>query len=161
MLKTAGILIAIQLIFNPLCFAAGETITITTYYPSPFGSYNKLEANEITLGRTAFVTVYGMESCPDGYEVFTARWEPRKCWSSLPSFFSKCATSKFVWGSDSAPVCNYCIKLSNVPETVCQACIKQGGDKNECCYICNEFTECKALKKEYTICVKMPSANIP
>jgi len=30
--------------------AAGETLTITTYYPSPYGSYKELRANQIAIG---------------------------------------------------------------------------------------------------------------
>jgi hypothetical protein len=36
-------------LFN-LCFAADESITITTYYPSPYGSYNSLQADRIGIG---------------------------------------------------------------------------------------------------------------
>ena len=31
-------------------FAADETITITTYYPSPSGSYNQLRTNRMAVG---------------------------------------------------------------------------------------------------------------
>jgi hypothetical protein len=33
-----------------LCFAAEESITITTYYPSPYGSYNELATNRLAVG---------------------------------------------------------------------------------------------------------------
>ncbi len=38
--------------FFSLCFAAdeGETLTITTYYPSPYGSYRQLTADQIAIG---------------------------------------------------------------------------------------------------------------
>lgn len=39
---------AIFFICNSIGFAE-EKITITTYYPSPYGSYNKLEAKELTV----------------------------------------------------------------------------------------------------------------
>lgn len=32
---------------------AGEEITITTYYPSPYGIYNHLQANRIAVGDTS------------------------------------------------------------------------------------------------------------
>jgi hypothetical protein len=42
------------LIFSTLCFAADETLTITTYYPSPYGSYNNLTvANSLSIGTTS------------------------------------------------------------------------------------------------------------
>jgi hypothetical protein len=34
-----------------LCFAE-ESITITTYYPSPYGSYNELQSNKLAVGDT-------------------------------------------------------------------------------------------------------------
>ncbi|MCK9431299.1 MAG: hypothetical protein M0R17_15130 [Candidatus Omnitrophica bacterium] len=37
--------------FN-LCFGAEESITITTYYPSPYGSYNELATNKLAVGDT-------------------------------------------------------------------------------------------------------------
>jgi hypothetical protein len=33
-----------------LCFAAEESITITTYYPSPYGSYNSLQTDKFSVG---------------------------------------------------------------------------------------------------------------
>ena len=39
------------LAFNPLLFA-DETLTITTYYPSPYGTYNQLQANQLSVGDT-------------------------------------------------------------------------------------------------------------
>ena len=41
---------------STLCFAQ-ETFTITTYYPSPFGSYNELTANRMAVGSTAVMPV--------------------------------------------------------------------------------------------------------
>ena len=34
------------------CFAQEESITITTYYPSPYGSYNELSTNKLAVGYT-------------------------------------------------------------------------------------------------------------
>ena len=37
--------------YNLSCFAqGGETITITTYYPAPYGVYNELRANKMVIG---------------------------------------------------------------------------------------------------------------
>jgi hypothetical protein len=38
----------IGLLVAPFLALAGETLTITTYYPSPYGSYKKLTTNVIT-----------------------------------------------------------------------------------------------------------------
>jgi hypothetical protein len=35
-----------------LCFAEEESLTITTYYPSPYGSYNELQSNKVAIGDT-------------------------------------------------------------------------------------------------------------
>ena len=37
-------------VFNPAF--AQETITITTYYPSPYGVYNRLRANKMVVGES-------------------------------------------------------------------------------------------------------------
>lgn len=43
--------IAICVIFGLFCFSfAQESLTITTYYPSPYGSYNELRANQMSIG---------------------------------------------------------------------------------------------------------------
>ncbi len=34
------------------CFAEGEKITITTYYPAPYGVYNKLQSKKLAVGDT-------------------------------------------------------------------------------------------------------------
>lgn len=40
-----------HLSFHPFLFA-DETLTITTYYPSPYGSYNELQTNKLAVGDT-------------------------------------------------------------------------------------------------------------
>ena len=41
------------LVFLPvLLFAQNETLTITTYYPSPYGTYNQLGTNKLAVGYT-------------------------------------------------------------------------------------------------------------
>jgi len=42
------LLVNICLLFASDCFA--EEITITTYYPSPYGSYNSLQADKLGVG---------------------------------------------------------------------------------------------------------------
>ncbi|MCX5700450.1 MAG: hypothetical protein NTZ63_02775 [Candidatus Omnitrophica bacterium] len=44
-------LIPAILFFVSLAFAADETLTITTYYPSPYGSYNELKTNYLQFGK--------------------------------------------------------------------------------------------------------------
>lgn len=51
MKKIKFLVIFIFGLFN-LCFAAEESITITTYYPSPYGSYNELATNRLAVGDT-------------------------------------------------------------------------------------------------------------
>ena len=49
MKKIRFIAISIFGLFS-LCFAAEESITITTYYPSPYGSYNSLQTDKLGVG---------------------------------------------------------------------------------------------------------------
>ncbi len=49
MKKIKFMAISIFGLFN-LCFAAEESITITTYYPSPYGSYNSLQTDKLGVG---------------------------------------------------------------------------------------------------------------
>jgi len=54
MFKKVTLLILALVLFGYLsCFAdqpQGEEFTITTYYPSPYGSYNELSTNKLMLG---------------------------------------------------------------------------------------------------------------
>ena len=43
------ILLFVLALFSP-SFAAPETVTITTYYPSPYGSYLKVTSDQIAVG---------------------------------------------------------------------------------------------------------------
>jgi len=50
MLKSRKLLLlSLFSLFSPLVFAE-ESITITTYYPSPYGSYNELATNRLAVG---------------------------------------------------------------------------------------------------------------
>lgn len=40
-------------IFSTCCQAAAEEITISTYYPSPYGSYEELRSNKMVIGQEA------------------------------------------------------------------------------------------------------------
>jgi len=64
-----------------------ETITITTYYPSPYGVYNELQANRIAVGDTNDDGQLTAEDQPpaDG-QLYTARSVIYKPQSSLPAF---------------------------------------------------------------------------
>ncbi|MFA5090859.1 MAG: hypothetical protein WC510_07565 [Candidatus Omnitrophota bacterium] len=117
----------------------GESITVTTYYPSPYGVYDELKANKIILGETAFTSVQGFNDCPEGYEIFVVRWEPKTCSSSRPNSNTpaSCTTEKFVWGNSWIPECAYFTGSGTA------------------------MTKCVAAKKEYTICVKIPSSDVP
>ncbi len=58
--------ILILLSFSSL-FAANETLTITTYYPSPYGSYNNLTvANRLGIGTTAPTSPFHIRSTVGG-----------------------------------------------------------------------------------------------
>ncbi|MDI6758423.1 MAG: hypothetical protein QMD94_01935 [Candidatus Omnitrophota bacterium] len=51
--RNVGLVLAAGLIFVfgvLSCFAQEESITITTYYPSPYGSYRQLQADQIAIG---------------------------------------------------------------------------------------------------------------
>ena len=45
-------LVFLVLTFSLPAFATDESITITTYYPSPYGVYNQLAANRLAVGDT-------------------------------------------------------------------------------------------------------------
>ena len=51
MTKITIFISAILFLGASLCLAE-ESITITTYYPSPYGSYNELKTNKMAVGNT-------------------------------------------------------------------------------------------------------------
>jgi hypothetical protein len=68
------------------CFAE-ESITITTYYPSPYGVYNELQTNKFAVGDTNVSG--GLDSGdqpPANGQLYTARSVIFKPQSSLPAF---------------------------------------------------------------------------
>src|SRR3989338_8369897 len=46
------IVILVLLLFSSFAYAQEESITITTYYPSPYGSYRELSTQRLKVGRT-------------------------------------------------------------------------------------------------------------
>ena len=58
------------------CFAqSNETITVVTYYPSPYGTYNELSANKVIVGvgtsapsENGMMAFAGRASDPSGVE---------------------------------------------------------------------------------------------
>jgi len=159
----------VALFVNMVSFAGNESITIVTYYPSPYGSYNELhanqfeakeakigalqadqlEANKIVLGGNAFISVNADEGCPEDYEPFATRWEVVTCDSKLKKVAGggpACTTLKFEWGTSLPPKCSYCISAHKIRGT-------------QDAMICSKTAECVAKKKKYTICVKIPTDN--
>lgn len=51
-LRSLSLIFTLLLIPNSFLFAQEESITITTYYPSPQGSYNELATNRLAIGDT-------------------------------------------------------------------------------------------------------------
>jgi len=51
-----------------LCFAEEERITITTYYPSPYGEYNQLRANKMVVGESNSTKIPSPST--NGIEIF-------------------------------------------------------------------------------------------
>ncbi len=64
-----------------------EKLTITTYYPSPYGVYNELQANRIAVGDTDESGGIDAADQPDADgQLYTARSVIYKPQSSLPAF---------------------------------------------------------------------------
>jgi hypothetical protein len=60
-----ALVISLCLVSGPffLCFSADEQLTITTYYPSPYGVYASLHADKMSIGSSA---TYRSASITDG-----------------------------------------------------------------------------------------------
>ena len=77
------------LLFSPLVFPLflfADDITVTTYYPSPYGSYNELQTNKLAVGDTN--NSGGLEAGdqpPADGQLYTARSVIYKPQSSLPA----------------------------------------------------------------------------
>ncbi|MDP2924196.1 MAG: hypothetical protein Q8O30_10840 [Candidatus Omnitrophota bacterium] len=84
------LVLALGLIFGfcvKFCFAQNETITITTYYPAPYGVYYELQTNKFAVGDTD--DSGGLDAGdlpPANGQLYTARSVIYKPQSSLPSF---------------------------------------------------------------------------
>lgn len=48
-LISLGIVLILTISIN--CFAEYDSLTFTTYYPSPYGSYNEMRVNKMSVGR--------------------------------------------------------------------------------------------------------------
>lgn len=67
------------------CFAQEESITITTYYPSPYGVYNELQSNKLAVGDTdGDLQLTSADQPPANGQLYTARSVIYKPQSSLP-----------------------------------------------------------------------------
>ena len=67
------------------CFAE-ESMTITTYYPSPYGSYNELQTNKFAVGDTnGDFQLSSADQPPANGQIYAARSIILKPQSSLPS----------------------------------------------------------------------------
>jgi len=65
----------------------GETITITTYYPSPYGVYNEFQSNKMAVGDTnEDGQLTAADQPPADGQLYTARSVIYKPQSSLPAF---------------------------------------------------------------------------
>ncbi|MFH0827319.1 MAG: hypothetical protein V1923_05510 [Candidatus Omnitrophota bacterium] len=63
--RCSGFVLFLILFLSPSGFTQ-ETLTITTYYPSPYGSYNELRANELRVKQMTVGSAYQSESLADG-----------------------------------------------------------------------------------------------
>ena len=83
------LVLALGLIFGfcvSFCFAE-ESITITTYYPSPYGVYNELQTNKFAVGGTnGSGGLDAGDQPPANGQLYTARSVIYKPQSSLPAF---------------------------------------------------------------------------
>jgi hypothetical protein len=87
-LKSGVMVLGIILCFSvALCFAQEESFTITTYYPSPYGSYNELQTNKFAVGDTDGSGSLSVgDQPPANGQIYTARSVIYKPQSSLPAF---------------------------------------------------------------------------
>jgi len=78
-------LVALLLSFS-LFSQTNETLTITTYYPAPYGSYNELQTNKLAVGDTnGDGQLSAADQPPANGQLYTARSVIYKPQSSLPA----------------------------------------------------------------------------
>ena len=86
-LLAAGLLFTNYWLLLDNCYAQQESVTITTYYPSPYGSYNELQSNKMAIGDTNTTTV-GFDPSdqpPANGQLYVARSVIFKPQSPLPT----------------------------------------------------------------------------
>ena len=82
-------ILGLGLVFLLFCIYAfaEESITITTYYPSPYGVYNELQTNKFAVGDTSGDgQLSAADQPPANGQLYTARSVIYKPQSSLPAF---------------------------------------------------------------------------
>jgi len=87
MSKLKFFLLALSFILaTPFLALAEDSLTITTYYPSPYGTYNKLQSNRLAVGDTNADSEMTSADLPsaDG-QIYAARSVIYKPQSSLPA----------------------------------------------------------------------------
>ena len=88
-LRSLVLVLAVGLIFGfgvSFCFAE-ESITITTYYPSPYGVYNELQTNKFAVGDTSGDgQLSAADQPPANGQLYTARSVIYKPQSGTPAF---------------------------------------------------------------------------
>ncbi|MDD5561899.1 MAG: hypothetical protein PHT50_07230 [Candidatus Omnitrophica bacterium] len=84
-IKRSIFLLILIFVFFSLSFAE-ESITITTYYPSPYGSYNELQSNKLAVGDTnSDGQMTFVDLPPANGQIYAARSVIFKPQSSVPS----------------------------------------------------------------------------
>ncbi len=85
-IPTLFLTLLIFVVLPVLLFAADESITITTYYPSPYGSYNELGTNKLAVGDSdGSGTIDAGDQPPANGQIYASRSVIYKPQSSLPS----------------------------------------------------------------------------
>jgi hypothetical protein len=103
-LRSLVLLLAVGLmvgIYVTPSFAQGESITFTTYYPSPYGVYNQLQTNKLAVGDTNDDNLLtGADQPPANGQLYTARSVIFKPQSSLPAFDTREGELVYQGGSE-------------------------------------------------------------
>jgi len=103
-MKMLAMVLALGLILV-FCVSSGfaeESLTISTYYPSPYGSYNELQTNRLAVGDTNGDGSLGATDQPpaDG-QLYTARSVIYKPLGSLPATNTRAGELAYLSSDDS------------------------------------------------------------